>query len=289
MTRINNKFLLVILLLIFIMSTASCGSNQKMSADQGAKEDSVEQNEIGNSAEASLPNTDRKIIKNGELSIYVPDIIDTLNDVEEKVSQLDGYTSESSLNNNGDDRRNGRITIRIPTENFTQMLQWLSNTGKVQNKRIYTEDVTEEYIDLEARITNLKAQEKRLQEILTKAETVEEILKVEKEIERVRGEIDSLSGRLKYLQDRLAFSTIKLTLQESVTASSTLSTPGFNSFFQRAGVALVNNTNTLLNGTGNFLIYCIGIIPLLLPLALIALILWILRKRIFNSKKDIEK
>ena len=288
MTRINNKFLLIFLLLIFIMSTASCGSNQKMSADSGAAE-SVTQDETINMAEASLPNTDRKIIKNGELSIYVPDIIDTLNDVEEKVRQLDGYTSESSLNNNGDGRRNGRITIKIPTENFTQMLQWLSNTGKVQNKRIYTEDVTEEYIDLEARITNLKAQEKRLQEILTKAETVEEILKVEKEIERVRGEIDSLSGRLKYLQDRLAFSTIKLTLQESVTASSTLSTPGFNSFFQRTGVALVNNTNTLLNGTGNFLIFCIGIIPLLLPLALIALILWILRKRIFNSKKDIEK
>jgi len=288
LTRINNKFLLVILLLIFIMSTASCGSNEKMSADSGAAE-SVTQDETINMAEASLPNTDRKIIKNGELSIYVPDIIDTLNDVEEKVRQLDGYTSESSLNNNGDGRRNGRITIKIPTENFTQMLQWLSNTGKVQNKRIYTEDVTEEYIDLEARITNLKAQEKRLQEILTKAETVEEILKVEKEIERVRGEIDSLSGRLKYLQDRLAFSTIKLTLQESVTASSTLSTPGFNSFFQRTGVALVNNTNTLLNGTGNFLIFCIGIIPLLLPLALIALILWILRKRIFNSKKDIEK
>lgn len=288
MTRINNKFLLIFLLLIFIMSTASCGSNEKMSADSGAAE-SVTQDETINMAEASLPNTDRKIIKNGELSIYVPDIIDTLNDVEEKVRQLDGYTSESSLNNNGDGRRNGRITIKIPTENFTQMLQWLSNTGKVQNKRIYTEDVTEEYIDLEARITNLKAQEKRLQEILTKAETVEEILKVEKEIERVRGEIDSLSGRLKYLQDRLAFSTIKLTLQESVTASSTLSTPGFNSFFQRTGVALVNNTNTLLNGTGNFLIFCIGIIPLLLPLALIALILWILRKRIFNSKKDIEK
>ncbi len=288
MTRINNKFLLISLILIFIMSAASCGSNPKMSADSGAAE-SITQDETINSAEASLPNTDRKIIKNGELSIYVPDIIDTLNDVEEKVRQLDGYTSESSLNNNGDGRRNGRITIRIPTKNFTQMLQWLSNTGKVQNKRIYTEDVTEEYIDLEARITNLKAQEKRLQEILTKAETVEEILKVEKEIERVRGEIDSLSGRLKYLQNRLAFSTIKLTLQESVTASSTLSTPGFNSFFQRTKGALVNNTNTLLNGTGNFLIFCIGIIPLLLPLALIALILWILRKKIFNSKKDIEK
>jgi len=288
LTRINNKFLLISLILIFIMSAASCGSNPKMSADSGAAE-SITQDETINSAEASLPNTDRKIIKNGELSIYVPDIIDTLNDVEEKVRQLDGYTSESSLNNNGDGRRNGRITIRIPTKNFTQMLQWLSNTGKVQNKRIYTEDVTEEYIDLEARITNLKAQEKRLQEILTKAETVEEILKVEKEIERVRGEIDSLSGRLKYLQNRLAFSTIKLTLQESVTASSTLSTPGFNSFFQRTKGALVNNTNTLLNGTGNFLIFCIGIIPLLLPLALIALILWILRKKIFNSKKDIEK
>jgi len=280
----------VVLLLIFITGlTAACGSSGNRSADQAAVRESAVENKAGGIAEASQPSVKRKIIKNADITVNVPDVSETLAAIESKVNQLNGYIGESSLHNHKNESRSGHITIRVPADKFTGMMQWLQETGKVQNKRIYTQDVTEEYIDLEARINNLNTQEVRLQEILSKAQTVEETLKVEKELERIRGELESLTGKLKFLNNRLDFSTINVTLQESVTANSNLSASGFNDFFPRSRAAFVASTNTLLKGAGNFLIFLIGALPLLLPLLLIAAVIWLLRKRVYKIKEKIQK
>jgi predicted nucleic acid-binding Zn-ribbon protein len=84
----------------------------------------------------------------------------------------------------------------------------------VTSKSVSAQDVTEEYIDVSARLDNLERQEARLQEILNMTETVEDVLAVEKELERVRGEIESLTGRLNYLDDRIDFSTINIRVTE---------------------------------------------------------------------------
>ncbi|MEE8114793.1 MAG: DUF4349 domain-containing protein, partial [Nitrososphaerales archaeon] len=77
-----------------------------------------------------------------------------------------------------------------------------------------SDDVTEEYVDLQARLTNLDRQEARLQEILGLARNVDEVLKIENELERVRGEIERLTGRINYLESNVAMSTISVNLNQ---------------------------------------------------------------------------
>ncbi|MGB9887774.1 MAG: DUF4349 domain-containing protein [Moorellales bacterium] len=81
--------------------------------------------------------------------------------------------------------------------------------GEVKTQRVYSEDVTEDYIDLEARVKTLTAQKERLTELLERARTVEDILKVEKKLERVRAERESLSGKLNYLRHRVTYARVR--------------------------------------------------------------------------------
>lgn len=85
----------------------------------------------------------------------------------------------------------------------------------MKNQRLYTDDVTEEYVDLEARAGTLSAQERRLTQVLEKAETVEDILRVEKELERVRANREALTGKLHYLRHRVSYSRVTIDVIKS--------------------------------------------------------------------------
>ncbi len=104
--------------------------------------------------------------------------------------------------------------------------------------------MTEEYIDPEARLSNLQKQEKRLTEILNMSKTVEEVLSVKKELERVRGEIDSLTGRLQYLDNRIDYATIDIRIAEPTPITHTWSmrdarSSSVQSFVSTAGAMVI--------------------------------------------------
>jgi predicted nuclease with TOPRIM domain len=85
--------------------------------------------------------------------------------------------------------------------------------GKVLDERTTSEDVTERYIDLKARLNNLQMEEQSLVELLAKTKTVDEILRVEQELARVRGEVESLQGQINYLDRNVAMSLITVSLR----------------------------------------------------------------------------
>lgn len=157
--------------------------------------------------------TERKTIVTTNLRLEVKDVkvaVDRITDVAHK---FDGYVSYSSINAENK-FKTGSITIRVPKEKHDAAVEEITELGEVKSEGTSGRDVTEEYIDLEARLNNLKKQEERLLVILDKAESVEDLLKVEKELARVRGEIESLTGRKKYLDNRIEFSTISVQLRE---------------------------------------------------------------------------
>jgi len=112
------------------------------------------------------------------------------------------------------DRITGTITLRIPAENFEDVIKEIEKVGDLKEEKITLEDVTEQYIDLTARLNNLKRQEQRYLEILEMAVTVEEVLTVENQLGRIRGDIESMEGRVLYLDNRISLSTIQVHVSE---------------------------------------------------------------------------
>lgn len=156
---------------------------------------------------------DRKIISTANLRMEVDSVRTALNEITNLTQDSGGFISSSSIYETGG-RYNGRLTVRVPQKNFYSTIELFETAGKVRSKEISGQDVTEEYIDLEARLGNLEKQEKRLQEILEMAVTVQEVLEVENELERVRGEIERLTGRLNYLNQGIVMSTITVSMAE---------------------------------------------------------------------------
>ena len=158
--------------------------------------------------------TERKIIQRASLRIEVKDFQSSSDAVIDIVERSNGFISDSHSYVTDTGRKRGSITIRIPADKFIAVIGEIACVGDVKSKDTSGEDVTEEYIDLTARLNNSERQEQRLLEILDMAKEVKEVLEVEREVWRVRTEIERLTGRIKYLENRVELATISVSLYE---------------------------------------------------------------------------
>jgi hypothetical protein len=156
---------------------------------------------------------EQKLIKSSHIYIEVEDYQGAYLRIKEIVSSHSGYIADTSEKDD-EGRKYGYVVVRVPKEHFEDTTEEIKTLGEVEEARTTVEDVTEEYVDLEARLENLKKQEERYQEILAAAVTVEEILEIEAELERVRGEIESYEGKIRYLNDSIEYSSIQVSLTE---------------------------------------------------------------------------
>lgn len=103
----------------------------------------------------------------------------------------------------------------MPVEHYKEFLEAARKLGEVRSERSDSQDVSEEYYDLEARIRNKKQQEERLLELLADATgKLEEVLSVERELARVRGEIEQMEGRIRVLNNLTSLTTVNLSIDE---------------------------------------------------------------------------
>ena len=246
-------------------------------AGQGRDMAEVRADEMGSTAESPAepgegsPAADsvakRYIIRNAQLTLEIEDIEDAAREIQFMVNQYGGYVASLEFYDLTQERRAGHISMRVPEHKYDDTLQRLDELGKTKNKREYTDDVTLHYIDLEARIKNLEAQEIRLRELLERADTIEDILKIESELGRIRGNLEAMIAEFTHLKDRVNYSSVNIYLEEKDPRTQTV-VDGFGNFGERIGDLLAVNTNRFLNGASNFLLVSIGSLPILIPLAL---------------------
>lgn len=160
--------------------------------------------------------------------------------------------------------RRGMISLRVPAESLNRALRDLGDLGTVTSRRVETEDVTGEFVDLEARLKNAEAQEQSLLELMSEAETVEETLQVQRVLSNTRAEIEQLKGRLNYLEEHTDYSTLTLTLYEPGSTADPQRDWGFMRAWGNAAEAFVSTLNSLIVGLG-------GALPVLV---IFFLILW---------------
>ena len=156
---------------------------------------------------------ERVVIYNAQVSLETTDIQGCLQKIRGLAESYGGYVAGSSRSSHGLQSR-ADITIRVPKDKFHVAMREIEAYGKILDEGTASEDVTQHYIDLKARLANLLKQEERLREILAIAQTVDEVLRVETELARVRGEIDSLQGQINYLEGSAEMSLIQVLLTE---------------------------------------------------------------------------
>jgi hypothetical protein len=160
------------------------------------------------------PTLERKIVKTGYMTLEVEDISEAMTEISHLAEELGGYVV-SSNRQEFEKGTSGDICIRVPSEKFQDALVRLRQLAvRVASETTRAVDVTEEYIDLEARLHNLRATEAQFLTLLQKAENVEEMLMVQRELSNVRMEIEQTEGRMKYLERTSELALIELTLRE---------------------------------------------------------------------------
>ena len=174
----------------------------------GATSDAVKQ---------SLPKTSRKVIRNAELSIEVASPAAAESTVSSLVERLGGYVASAERQVSGDEgsRSEARVnlSLRVPAEHLDEALREIKRLGGgAETEKIGSSDVTDEYIDVQAHITNQRHLEQQLVSILAKATDVDSTLKVHHELTTVRTEIDRLEGRKRFLDSETALAKITLSL-----------------------------------------------------------------------------
>jgi len=150
---------------------------------------------------------ERLVVFTAQLELEVEDVEATVDAVRLLAESHGGFVSSVNTRN-----ERGSITIRVPQRRFHDAVEEIEGLGEVESRNLQGEDVTEEYVDLQAELTNMERQELRLLDIMEMGDTVESVLKVERELERVRGRIESLQGRINYLDSRVELATITVNL-----------------------------------------------------------------------------
>jgi hypothetical protein len=162
----------------------------------------------------------RMIIYEGHLTLVVKDTQESIDAIQGLLEEMDGYVAESQLWRQ-DDQLRGILTVRVPAERFDQALeQFKALALKVDSQQTSSQDVTEEYTDLDARLRNLEATEEELRELLRtvreRTGSAEEILAVHQRLSEVRGQIEQVKGRKQYLERLSALATITIDLTPDI-------------------------------------------------------------------------
>ncbi len=221
---------------------------------------------------------ERLIIRTADMAIIATDTEATLAQIAALADSSGGWVVSSNVYQSTDTAKTGYVQIRVPAEGFQSILDAIAGMAvEVTSLSTSGQDVTEEFVDLNARLGNLEATAARLRTFLEEARNTEEALAVNSELSRIEGEIEAISGRMQFLEQSAAFSSITV----NVTPDE-LAQPITVAGWQPGGVAkeaieaLINMLQLIANAVIWFVVFALPV--LLIILIPFVLIIWLIRR-----------
>jgi uncharacterized coiled-coil protein SlyX len=209
----------------------------------------------------------RQIIYRATLLLYVQDFGKADKDVAALIKDAGGYVAQFREDRPSGSIRGGKWTARVPVDKFEPFLDAVSRLGVADHREVHSDDMTEEYVDITARLKNKQQLESRLLEFVAKrADEIRDVLTLETELSRVREEIERMQGRLRYLSDRVALTTIEITAYERGDYR-----PPEATFAGRIAQTFFLSLNCLRECAEAALLLFIAVLPWALTLALLVL------------------
>lgn len=214
-----------------------------------------------------------KIIKNANLRFETDDLIKTNAKIQASVKKLNA-TIQSDAEEKEYKTNTRRLLVRIPSKNFEDFITEISKgVGYFDTKEISSQDVTEEFIDIESRLKIKKVLESRYLELLKKVNKISEILEIEKQISEIREEIESKEGRLKYLNSQVSMSSVSIKFYKTQANNGGVTVS--------YGSKIWNSIVSGFNSVSTFFLFLLQIWPFIL--ILVASIIFYRRR--FSKKK----
>lgn len=214
------------------------------------------------SSAARLPRFGPSVIKNATIDIGLPkdEVGDAMNEAVAIAGRHGGFVHSSS---SGRSDTRGSLTMRVPSQKFEIALSELEDLGSVRSEHISGQDVSQDFVDLEARLRNWESQEAVLLRLMDRAQSVRDTIRVQSQLSRVQLEIEQIRGRLRFLRDQTSYGTI------TASFGPVAPTPSAPGRFARAWERAID----LMQGFVEAVIVASGIV---LPLGLLLLIAYVI-------------
>ncbi len=213
---------------------------------------------------------DRQIIQDATIDLRIQS--GTFDDVYSKAlavaQRWDGYLLSSHAGNPTQDSiQSGTLVVRVPAKNYADALQAFRGLGTATQIQVTSQDVSEEFVDLRARLRNQQAQQAFLLDLMRRAQTIQDSINVQNQLSQVTQEIERISGRLRFLETRTDFSTITLNLFVVAPPAAKAHQP---SLWEQSGIADAVKTAARMsaNVVGGMIIVLGFVLPFALLVAL---------------------
>mgnify|MGYP003494251652 CR=1 FL=1 len=222
----------------------------------------------------TVPSIEQKIIKEGNLRFETTDLNVTYTQIQNAVK-----SNNASIQNDTEGKDYGtlfrKLIMRVPSKNFDPFLIQISKgVSYFDNKEITSQDVTTEFIDIEARLKAKKVLESRYIELLKKANKVSEMLEIEAQLSAIREEIEAKQGQLNYMQNQVSLSTITVEFYKNVATDGGITTS--------YGTKIWNAFKSGFNNLSSFFISILSIWPFL---AILFAVVYFIKKRVTSKNK----
>lgn len=297
----RNRFLTFVLVLPVIGLLSGCGApsrvSEKADAANGAADYSYAYVEDGlakseQSTQIATP-VNQKLIRKVWMEAQTQDMDALLSDVEARIAELDGYVESRDIYNGTSDygrNRTASLTIRIPAEKLDLFVDRVGEVSNIISHTESTDDVTLSYVSTESRIKALEAEEARLLELVSVAETLEDLLTLETKLTDIRTELEEHKSQLKLYDSLVSYGTIHLSVEEVreyTVVEEEEEAP--KTAWQRMGDGFVSSLKALGTGLTEFVIFLVTILPFLIPMAVLGggiLLVLHLKKRKAGKERE---
>ena len=196
----------IIIVFFVLTSCASAPAKASMEAPMAYETSQAARfSESSSDQSSDVRNNERMITYTISLGLFVQDTEDTRDKLLERVKNTNGFIVRESEN---------IVTSRIPAENMDDYLRYAKTLGKIESESKTGTDITDQYRDNVIRLDSLKNVRNRYLALLDQANSVSDILNIEKELERINTNIELLEGRIKYAEDSVAYSNVTVRFRE---------------------------------------------------------------------------
>ena len=272
-----------------LMSTAASGSSSNMVsasskdyvAEEAAYDMAMEEtaSAAGSFDNGAAPVADnRKLIRTVDLSLRTETFDQDVESIQQLLSQYGGYIENLYQQGEAGSRygRSANLTMRVPSQHLDVFVEGVSGHGRVISRSETTEDMTEQYSDNEMRILTLRTKMERLQTLLSQAEDVSDMLKIESEIADTQYDLDRLEGRQLNIDRRVDMSYVYVNVQESVVQDDVDDEE--LTLGQRLQAAFKASVEGLGRFGRNLLVFLVMAAPVIVPVALIVLVVKLVKR-----------
>ena len=306
----KKKVLACVLSGILAVSIFGCGSKSMMATESAMENaayddmaydsgydttEAASAEEAGSGAVTSengieeVQETDRKLIRNVNLSLQTKEFDTVLENMSQKVKDLGGYIQDSSVWGSSSDyssSRSASYTLRIPSDKLDEFIDVVETLGNVTYKNESVDDVTLRYVDVESHKKALETEQERLLALLEKAENVEDIITIENRLSDVRYELENYESQIRLLDNQIDYSTVYVDISEVSRVTDT----GKQGFFEEVASRFSDSVYVVLMGLRGFAIGILGSLPILVVWGVIlAVVVILLRKFVFKKSKKNKK